>query len=82
MKYSEKKSIKIEVYVIRDGTFGKPFKIAIAHCRKLAKRLHNMIHNLTPTQQNQFQRALILKDRCCCCKQEIKTLLHIITCPC
>jgi hypothetical protein len=49
MKYSEKKSIKIEVYVIRDGTFGKPFKIAIAHCRKLAKRLHNMIHNLTPT---------------------------------
>ena len=52
----------------------------IRRFKKLPTGIHKMIHNITPTQQVQFQRGIIQDDICYCCTEHIETIQHIIHC--
>jgi ribonuclease HI len=53
----------------------------ILHYKQLPKGVHNMIHNIAPTQQVQCQQKHLTDGSCFFCNTSIETIQHVVTCP-
>jgi ribonuclease HI len=56
------------------------FFMALSKFKRIPVGIHKMIHNISPTQQVQYQRGITQDDSCFFCNEEIESLHHVVTC--
>jgi hypothetical protein len=66
--------------IFYEDVFWDVFFMALSKFKRIPVGIHKMIHNISPTQQGQYQRGITQDDRCFFFNDGIESLHHVVTC--